>query len=108
MKKALLLLAALALLTCVSAAVRAEEENAPAPAAESAAKECSVEGQKAEAGKTCDASAKVGGEAICPVEGSKFTITEESPCSMHGEECYFFCCSDCKVKFDANPEEYVK
>jgi YHS domain-containing protein len=52
--------------------------------------------------------AQVGDKARCPVSGEDFTVEATSPKSEYEGKTYFFCCGDCKKKFDADPQKYVK
>ena len=46
--------------------------------------------------------------AKCPVMGGTVKITKDTPYSVYKDKYYYFCCADCKPKFDADPEKYVK
>ncbi len=52
--------------------------------------------------------ATVGDTAECPVSGEEFDVTATSPKAEHDGKTYFFCCSGCKKKFEAEPAKYVK
>lgn len=49
----------------------------------------------------------IGKEAICPVLGDKFTITESTPVVEYEGKKYYFCCPGCDTKFMKNPEKYI-
>jgi YHS domain-containing protein len=46
--------------------------------------------------------------AVCPVTGEKVKITKATLKSVYKGKVYYFCCSDCKPKFDRNPAKYIK
>jgi len=50
----------------------------------------------------------IGKEAICPVRGDKFTITESTPVIEYNGEKYYFCCPGCDTEFMTNPEKYIE
>ncbi len=50
----------------------------------------------------------IGTEAICPVLGNEFTITESTPVVEYKGEKYYFCCPGCDTEFMKNPEKYIK
>ena len=72
-------------------------EDAPAPAPKQAA-----------APSAFDSAPAVGTAATCPVMGSKFKVTADSPRSEYKGKHYAFCCTACKPKFDQSPEKYAK
>jgi YHS domain-containing protein len=46
--------------------------------------------------------------AVCPVMGNKIPdISKAAGQSTYKGKTYYFCCKDCKPKFDADPEKYV-
>jgi len=45
---------------------------------------------------------------ICPVMGGKVKNTKTAPKSVYKGKTYYFCCQACKPKFDKNPGKYVK
>ena len=55
-----------------------------------------------------DGMPAVGTPAVCPVLGTKFKVTPNTPHSQYKGKTYVFCCSSCKPTFDANPGKYVK
>ncbi len=45
---------------------------------------------------------------LCLVSGEKFTDASKSASkSVYKGKTYYFCCADCKPKFDADPEKYI-
>jgi YHS domain-containing protein len=49
------------------------------------------------------------GQLKCPVMGTPVASEKEaSGFSDHDGKRYYFCCGDCKPKFDADPHQYVK
>jgi Cu+-exporting ATPase len=52
--------------------------------------------------------AKVGDTTRCPVTGEEFVVEMSSPKVEHQGSTYYFCCSSCKKKFEANPEKFVQ
>ena len=69
---------------------RDEAQNAPAPTA-----------KKAPATPT----AAIKAQTTCPIEGTK--IDKSVYADYQGKRVYF-CCTDCKAKFNAEPAKYVK
>lgn len=54
-------------------------------------------------------SPKAGDEyVVCPVAGEKFLKSKAAGSSTYKGNTYYFCCPDCKPKFDKDPDEYVK
>lgn len=49
----------------------------------------------------------IGKKAKCPVSKKEFTIKEDTAFSQYQGEFYFFCCAECKEKFDKEPEKYI-
>lgn len=49
-----------------------------------------------------------GTAATCPVTGEKFKIAKDNSFSEYKGKFYYFCCSACKPKFDADPEKYLQ
>ncbi len=49
-----------------------------------------------------------GVQAVCPVSGKTFTVSESTPVSEYGGHYYAFCCPGCKPKFEAQPESYTQ
>ena len=43
-----------------------------------------------------------------PVCGMQVDPAKAAATSQHQEQTYYFCSKGCKVKFDANPGQYVK
>ena len=44
----------------------------------------------------------------CPITGEAGVVAQKTAYSDFGGERYYFCCSDCKNKFDKQPEKYLK
>jgi YHS domain-containing protein len=44
----------------------------------------------------------------CSVMGGKVTDLKHAKKSVYKGKTYYFCCPDCKTKFDKNPAKYVK
>jgi len=55
-----------------------------------------------------DTPQKIGTPATCPVTGDSFTISKDTLHSVHKGKHVYFCCADCKPKFDKNPQKYLK
>jgi YHS domain-containing protein len=45
---------------------------------------------------------------ICPVLGNKGLVDSSTSYSDYEGQRYYFCCPDCKPKFEANPADYLK
>jgi YHS domain-containing protein len=47
---------------------------------------------------------------VCPVMGTKIPDVSRAPGgkSVYKGKTYYFCCAECKPKFDKNPEKYIK
>ena len=52
--------------------------------------------------------AKPGDKSTCTVTGEEIDVTADSPHSEHGGKTYYFCCTGCKKKFDADPSKFTK
>lgn len=52
--------------------------------------------------------AKPGDKSTCTVTGEEIDVTADSPHSEHNGKTYYFCCSGCKKKFDADPSKFTK
>jgi YHS domain-containing protein len=52
--------------------------------------------------------AKPGDKSTCTVTGEDIDVTADSPHSEHNGKTYYFCCTGCKKKFDADPGKYTK
>ncbi|MGC8833368.1 MAG: YHS domain-containing protein [Armatimonadota bacterium] len=51
---------------------------------------------------------KSAGGFICPVMGTKVaSIADAAGKSVYKGKVYYFCCPECKPKFDKNPEKYI-
>lgn len=45
--------------------------------------------------------------AVCPVLGTKIAdVTKAAGKSVYKGKTYYFCCKDCKTKFDKDPAKY--
>lgn len=54
------------------------------------------------------ATAEEGSEyALCPVSGTSFKVSENSPFSKVDGKGYYHCCAGCKKPFEANPKKYL-
>jgi len=50
-----------------------------------------------------------GGALVCPVMGNKIaSVAKASGKSVYKGKTYYFCCPACKPMFDKNPAKYVK
>jgi YHS domain-containing protein len=92
-----LALGALSLAACGGAPANAAAPSAPAGAAATAKPVVKGPGE-----------AKVGDTATCPVSGEEFVVEATSPKLEHDGKTYFFCCSGCKKKFEAEPGKFAK
>jgi YHS domain-containing protein len=52
--------------------------------------------------------ATIGDRSTCPVSGEEFVIAADSPKVEHEGKTFYFCCSGCAQKFQADPAKYVK
>lgn len=52
--------------------------------------------------------AKPGDKSTCTVTGEEIDVSADSPHSEHNGKTYYFCCTGCKKKFDADPGKYTK
>lgn len=50
---------------------------------------------------------ETGKEAVCPVTGEEFKVTEETVSVLYKEKAYYFCCPGCDKSFMKNPEKYL-
>ncbi len=48
-----------------------------------------------------------GNFTACPVSGEMVEISDETPSAEYNGQTYYFCCTDCKAKFEADPETYI-
>jgi YHS domain-containing protein len=79
--------------------------------ATAATKSCTVDKKTACSGKMPTKSTKPvvkSGSVICPVMGGKVADLKHAKKSVYKGKTYYFCCPDCKTKFDKNPEKYIK
>jgi YHS domain-containing protein len=51
--------------------------------------------------------AKPGDKTTCPVSGEEFVVEASSPKVEHDGKTYYFCCSGCDKKFQANPAKFL-
>jgi YHS domain-containing protein len=63
---------------------------------------------QADAPSSFAAPPPVGTRATCPVMKEAFVVGAETLRSEHDGKHYVFCCPDCKAKFDADPEAYLR
>ncbi|APR81769.1 Hypothetical protein A7982_07118 [Minicystis rosea] len=61
----------------------------------------------AAAGLKAPGTAQVGDKTICPVSGEDFTVAADSPKVELEGKTYYFCCSGCAKKFQADPKKYL-
>ncbi|MBI1851866.1 MAG: YHS domain-containing protein [Planctomycetes bacterium] len=45
-------------------------------------------------------------KATCPVDGVSITDLSSAPCYTYRGKTRYFCCGDCRAKFEANPDSY--
>ncbi len=64
---------------------------------------CSAEAKKVKADKDV-----IGTQAICPVTGDRFTISESTPVVQYKGVKYYMCCPGCDTRFVENPEKYIQ
>ncbi len=50
---------------------------------------------------------EAGQEAVCPVTGEKFKVTEETPSVSYKDKNYYFCCPGCDTSFIKNPGKFL-
>ena len=68
-------------------------------------------GKKAGAAKQdvkAPGEAKPGDASRCTVTGEEIDVEASTPHSEHNGKTYYFCCTGCKKKFDAEPGKYTK
>jgi YHS domain-containing protein len=103
MKKALILSISIVVLLIAASVIAAAREghegheNHGEPAAQ----------KEAAPPKVFDAPQKEGVKATCPVTGDVLTIAKDTLHSEYKGKHVYFCCPDCKPKFDADPEKYL-
>jgi YHS domain-containing protein len=51
--------------------------------------------------------AKPGDKTTCPVSGEEFVVDASSPKVELNGKTYYFCCSGCDKKFQANPAKFL-
>jgi Cu(I)/Ag(I) efflux system membrane fusion protein len=49
----------------------------------------------------------IGMQAVCPVRGETFTITEHTPVVTYNGEHYYFCCPGCDTEFMKDPGKFL-
>lgn len=59
------------------------------------------------AAKKAPGEARVGDTTTCPVSGEEFVVAADSPKAEHEGKTYYFCCSGCAKKFQADPRKFV-
>lgn len=47
-------------------------------------------------------------EITCPVMGHEIEDTSTAPSSEYEGTTWYFCCPDCKEKFDLEPAKYIE
>ncbi len=52
--------------------------------------------------------AKLNEKVKCPVSGEEIKMADAAGSSQYNGKTYYFCCDNCKEKFNANPEKYIK
>lgn len=96
-KPILLLIALAAVLAGCASPSGTDTASTPEPPANQAASATPVAFRDAE------------GQLKCPVMGTQIASEKEaSGFSDHDGKRYYFCCGDCKPKFDTDPHQYVK
>ena len=43
----------------------------------------------------------------CPVSGEMGLVDEKTPYTDHGGKRYYFCCNNCKTKFESDPSKFT-
>lgn len=86
------------LVACAGAGTPDAKTPAPAAPAAAATKDPSLK---------LPGEAKPGDKTTCPVSGEEFVVEATSPKVEHDGKTYYFCCSGCDKKFQANPAKYV-
>jgi len=70
---------------------------------------CKTKFDKNPAQYVTPASAKAGSGFVCPVMGTHVDdVAKAAGKSVYKGKTYYFCCPQCKPKFDKNPAKYVK
>ncbi|MDD5210186.1 MAG: heavy metal-binding domain-containing protein [Elusimicrobiales bacterium] len=111
MNKKLTILCGFALVLSCSAAFAAE--GAKPEKAENKGQEQKKEAKTAAKAKAPKAvlrkiaKEEIGKEAVCPVTGEKFKVTEETISASYKGKVYYFCCPGCDKGFIASPEKYL-
>jgi curli biogenesis system outer membrane secretion channel CsgG len=108
MKKSLVLIVGVAVLTlcCLPACSQKETPTTPpaqaAPAAGEAAKEA------AQPAKAADAELKMAANTVCPISGSEVGSMVKDAHVDFGGYRVGLCCNDCAAKFMEKPDENLK
>ncbi|MCX7641941.1 MAG: YHS domain-containing protein [Elusimicrobiales bacterium] len=50
---------------------------------------------------------KIGNKMICPVMKTEFIPNSKSPKVQYKNKIYYFCCEECLIEFNKNPEKFV-
>lgn len=50
----------------------------------------------------------IGQRVKCPVMGTEFTVTKNTPWLEYQGKVYYFCCGGCRQDFVIQPEKYIK
>lgn len=87
-----------------------KEPKAPAPDHHQGEREHHHDGAPATANKDVKkpGEAKPGDKSTCTVTGEEIDVTADSLHSEHNGKTYYFCCTGCKKKFDADPTKFTK
>ncbi|MDO8589191.1 MAG: YHS domain-containing protein [Armatimonadota bacterium] len=59
-------------------------------------------------GAACPVMKGASGQVTCPVMGKKVADLKNAPKSVYKGKTYYFCCPDCKPKFDKDPAKFIK
>jgi YHS domain-containing protein len=51
--------------------------------------------------------AEVGDTTKCPISDEEFVVEATSPKVEHEGKTYYFCCTGCKKKFEADPAKFL-
>lgn len=65
-------------------------------------------GEKAEYKAIAVPTDMIGKKVKCPVSEEEFSVSKDTVFSTYKGKNYYFCCPDCKSKFDKEPKKYVK
>ena len=64
-------------------------------------------GKKADGPMKAPGEATIGDTTKCPISGEEFVVDASSPKVEHNGKTYYFCCSGCKKKFEADPAKFL-